>query len=121
MLNLNPSIPSILAVVLLAAGCAQTPPHPTGFYWGDYSRGRYAYEKAPNAQTLEAHRRTLEAIITRAEQGTVKVPPGVYAELGKLYLDQGDKTTALQWFRREVEQFPESAILMQALIEEASS
>lgn len=103
----------------LLAGCATTPVQPTGFYWGTYSRTLYAYEKSPGAETLEAHRKSLEAIIAKADTGTVKVPPGVYAELGKIYFDRGDNAEAIKWFQQEASTFPESAVLMKTLIEKA--
>lgn len=104
----------------LLTGCVVAPPHPTGFYWGNYSRTLYEYLEAPSASTLEAHRNTLLDIIATADQGKGhKVPPGVYAELGKLELDRGNKAEAVKWFQQEATHFPESALLMKTLIGKA--
>lgn len=108
-----------LSLVLLT-GCVTAPPHPTGFYWGNYSRTLYEYQKAPGPNTLEAHRKSLMNIIARADSGRSKVPPGIYAELGKLHLDRGEKAEAVKWFQQEAGHFPESAVLMKTLIEKAS-
>lgn len=111
----------LIALSLCASfmsGCA-TQPHPTGFYWGNYSRTLYEYQRSPGPATLEAHQNTLEDIIAKADSGQFKVPPGVYAELGKIYLDKGDKSTATKWFQQEANSFPESTLLMKTLIEKA--
>ena len=112
-----------LAVVCLAstlmAGCALQPPQPTGFYWGNYSRTLYEYEKNPGTTSREAHQNTLKEIISSADAGNGKVPPGVYAELGNLYLDQGDKAQAVKYFELEAAHYPESAVLMKNLINKA--
>lgn|SRR5690606_32917389 len=111
----------LIALSLCAAfmsGCA-IQPHPTGFYWGNYSRTLYEYQKSPSPSTLEAHQNSLEDIIAKADGSRLKVPPGVYAELGKIYLDKGDSTTAVKWFQQEATSFPESAQLMKTLIEKA--
>ncbi|NPU90519.1 MAG: DUF4810 domain-containing protein [Gammaproteobacteria bacterium] len=107
-----------LSAVLLT-GCVVAPPHATGFYWGNYSRTLYEYQKTPSPSTLEAHRNSLQDIIARADSGQSKVPPGIYAELGKLHLDKGEKAEAVKWFQQEVAHYPESGVLMKTLIEKA--
>lgn len=118
---MNKLLLSLSLGAALLTGCVQMPPHPTGFYWGNYSRSLYEYKQAPGASTLEAHRNTLLDIIARvdASKGQHKVPPGIYAELGKLELDRGDKASAVKWFQQEAAHFPESAALMKTLIEKA--
>ena len=118
---MNKAFVAISLAACLLAGCAMAPPQPTGFYWGNYSRTLYAYDKDPNPGTLNAHRQSLLDIIDQASRsnGKLKVPPGVYAELGKLDLDQGKKDDAVKWFKKEQQVYPESAVLMKTLIDKA--
>ena len=104
----------------LLGGCIVTPPPPTGFYWDNYSKTLYDYKKTPNEETLLAYQNALEQLIEKAQKDpTRKVPPGVYAELGQIYLDKGAKDEAVKWFQQEAEHFPESEVLVKTLIETA--
>lgn len=111
-----------LASTLSLTGCVIAPPHPTGFYWGSYPHTAYAMKKNPGAETRQAHREQLEEIIDFANRsnGRHKVPPGIYAELGMLFKDDGDKAKAIQSFELEAKSYPESAVLMTTLIKKSS-
>jgi hypothetical protein len=95
---------------LALGGCASK-----GMYdWGGYDAVLYNSYQDPtkvgsNIQKLEAH-------IQKLEQGKQKVPPGLYADLGTMQLQAGDKEKAQANFRKERELWPESAGLMDALI-----
>lgn len=98
----------------LAAGCAS----PSLYDWGNYDSLLYQSYKSPAAAAdLKA---SLEARIAAADQagesGLRRVPPGIYAELGTLYLQEGDAEKALALYRREREAWPESRGLMDAMI-----
>ena len=43
-------------------------------------------------------------------------PPGLYAELGTLYLEAGDTQTAIDYYQKEQDAWPESQHLMTSLI-----
>lgn len=118
---MNKLLISLSLSTTLLTGCVMAPPHPTGFYWGNYSQSLYEYKKSPSPTSLETHRNTLLDIIATADnsKGQYKVPPGIYAELGKIELDRGDKASAVKWFQQEAGHFPESASLMKTLIEKA--
>ncbi len=95
---------------LLLAGCA------TRLYqWGDYEDSLYAAYKDP--AKLEALRQKLEAHIQAMEKGSQKVAPGLYAEVGTLYLQAGQRKAALAWYQRERAAWPESAVLMTSMIQ----
>ena len=100
----------MMALACALGGCASK-----GLYdWGGYDAMLYDSYKDPakvgaNMQKLEAH-------IRKLEQGKQKVPPGLYADLGTLQLQAGDKEKARGNFRKERELWPESAGLMDALI-----
>ena len=50
------------------------------------------------------------------EQSQQKIAPGLYAELGTLYLQAGDSTKAVAMYAKEREAWPESRYLMDSLI-----
>ncbi len=100
---------SLFVSVTLLASC--TTPSPSGFYWGRYPQTLYAYKKKPSPTTRMQHQNELMRLIDYANSHNTRVPPGVYAELGKLYLDQGDEVIAFNYFQKEQQLYPESAVL----------
>ncbi len=69
---------AVLAL-LCTAGCV---PRPSMYYWGNYSETLYRAKKTPGDDTLLAHRQSLENIVEQSKTLNLRVPPGVYAELG---------------------------------------
>jgi hypothetical protein len=103
-------IPLTLCVLALG-GCATT----KGLYeWGGYDAVLYDSYKDPS--TVAANMHKLELHIQKLEQARQKVPPGLYADLGTLYLQAGDRQKAVANFTKERNAWPESAGLMDALI-----
>jgi hypothetical protein len=101
----------LAACALVLSGCATN----KGLYdWGGYDAMLYGSYKDPT--TVAANMQKLEAHIHGLELGKQKVPPGLYADLGTLELQAGDKEKAQANFRKEREVWPESASLMDALI-----
>lgn len=103
----------ILLCITATLGC--TTPSASGFYWGKYPQTLYALKKNPSPATRLRHQQELLRLIDYAHQRNTRIPPGVYAELGKQYLDQGDETTAFAYFEKEQQLYPESAVLMQQI------
>jgi hypothetical protein len=99
---------AISAIAFLTA-CAPA----SRFEWGNYEMALYAYAKNPAAR--ETYRRALIAAI---EQGrsTDRIAPGLLAELGYLYLEDGDRSQAVRYFEEEMRLFPESAPLLTRVI-----
>lgn len=101
----------IIAALLGLTGCATN----NGLYeWGGYDNLLYQSYKEPagaqqNMQALAAH-------IGALEKGGKRVAPGLHADLGTMLLQAGDKAGALSNFRRERELWPESAVVMDAMI-----
>ena len=93
------------------AGCAVQQPM---YSWGSYDQLLYASYKDPS--TANELRVELETQIAAAEQRKQKVPPGLYAELGTLYLQGGDTSTAVEYYKKERNAWPESRGMMDALI-----
>jgi len=102
----------IAVSALFLLGCA-TPEKM--YYWGDYSNTLYQSKKHPSEQTGLSHQQALEGIVAESEKRNLRIPPGVYAELGYIYLRQNKKDLAIQNFKMEKQLYPESAVLMERL------
>lgn len=104
-----------LAMLFLCAmvlsGCAT---NARQYKWGDYENQLYSGYKDPSK--MEAMMIGLEAQINTLEQNKGKVPPGLYAELGTLYLQAGAQDKAITMYGRERDTWPESKGLMDAMI-----
>ena len=108
---MKPIFAWLLAAALLS-GCATTTPQ---YQWGEYEGLLYATYKSPaRAEELTVG---LTELIARLEQNNQKVAPGLYAELGTLYLQAGAADKALSMYRKEHDAWPESRGLMSALIQ----
>lgn len=102
---------TILPIVALLAGCAA----PSLYQWGGYDRALYAGYKDPNQ--METLRLQLETHIAAMEKAKQKVAPGLYAELGTLYLQAGSSDKAIGLYSQERNAWPESKGLMTAMIQ----
>jgi hypothetical protein len=85
------------------------------YYWGDYSKTLYMSKKNPSEQSNLDHQQALENIIEESGKSNLRVPPGVYAELGYIYFRQNKKDLAIQNFKMEKQLYPESALFMDRL------
>jgi len=110
--NLLPILFLTVLTGLFFTGCA---PKPTMYYWGNYSKTLYYSKKTPGDETLLAHKQTLENIIEQSKSYNLRVPPGVFAELGYIYFRQNNDKLASQYFKMEEDLYPESKILMARL------
>jgi hypothetical protein len=99
---------AMLAVTL--SGCATK-----GMYdWGGYDMALYkSYKEADKTPELI---KTLEETIAETQENGHKVAPGLYAELGTLYLQAGSSEKAIAMYTRERDAWPESKGLMTVLI-----
>jgi len=101
----------ILIVVALAlTGCATQ----QRYQWGGYDELLYQGYKDPNK--MEAMRASLETHISAMEKANQKVAPGLYAELGTLYLQKGDSARAVALYSKERDMWPESNGIMTVVI-----
>ena len=109
-------IVTIIALSLLTlAGCSNI--SEAGYYWGRYAVTLYAYQKSPSPETLAQHEKELRDIIEYSNENQLKVPPGIYAELGYIEQNRGEAATALSFYQQEMNTYPES----QAFLERLSS
>lgn len=103
---------AVLGLGLALGGCATKN---SGMYdWGGYDAMLYGAYKDPT--TVGANMQKLQLHIDKLEKSKQKVPPGMYADLGMLELQAGNKEKAQANFRKERDLWPESAGLMNALI-----
>jgi hypothetical protein len=101
----------ILPFAVALTGCAA----PSLYQWGGYDQALYSAYKDP-AQ-METMRVKLETHIAAMAQSKQKVAPGLYAELGTLYLQAGLSDKALTLYAQERAAWPESKGLMTAMIQ----
>lgn len=100
---------ALILPLLLLAGCAR----PALYSWGDYPLAlEQRYEKSNPAGVEKLLREQLP------EFGTDRpVPPGLFADYGFLLYRRGELAGAAIFFEKERSTFPESAFLMNSLIE----
>ena len=111
MKNLSLKITLVALFGIFLTGCATN----TSLYqWGGYDAMLYQSYKNPE-KTVE-FRKGLELHIDKLEQSKQKAAPGLYAELGTLYLQEGDSVKAVAMYTKERDAWPESKGLMDSLI-----
>lgn len=105
----------LLFVVVFLISCA-----PKRMYnWENYSETLYAYKKDASDESLLKHMKELEKIIEVSKQNNMRIPPGVYGELGYYYLRSNRTKESIEYFNLEKQSYPESGILMERLIQKA--
>ena len=104
-----------LLAVLICSGCAA---NKQMYYWGEYSDTLYDAKKTPGKKTLAEHQSMLENVVEESQKRNLRIPPGVYAELGYLYALQNKPTEAVSLFQKEKQIYPESTILMDRMIQQ---
>lgn len=110
------SILLISTVVLsFSFGCANQKPM---YYWGDYSGSLYKVHKDPNEKNVAEHQVQLEMIIKQSQERNLRVPPGVYGELGYIYALRNNSKEAVKLFEMEKQTYPESTIFMENMIQQ---
>lgn len=97
---------------LLLTGCANRL-----YQWGDFdSYDSKLYQLYKNSEKEFEVRQGLALHISKMEASKQKVAPGLYAELGTLHLQAGDADKAVELYIKERDAWPESRVLMDALI-----
>lgn len=105
----------LVALAFFIGGCTH---QPTALYeYGDYSESYYADKKNMSEEsTLKLQMSMEQAIQMRGESISGRVPPGIYANLGYMYLKSGNPNKAIANFQKEKSTYPESAHFMDRLI-----
>jgi hypothetical protein len=99
------------ALIALALTGCQTP---SNYYWGGYENMLYQGYKDPGK--MADMKLGLESYVKAMDDAKQKVAPGLFAELGTLYLDSGEADKAVIMYARERDAWPESKYLMDTLI-----
>lgn len=98
-----------LLTVLLSACVADS-----GYYWGNYSELAYQYKNKPTEQNRARYKAALIGVLDYSASKNHRVPPGIYAELAFLELQDKNRAQAASYLRQEQEIYPESMALTQA-------
>jgi len=108
-----------ISVLIMFTGCAATNISASNLYWGNYSKTLYELKKNPGADTKAAHIQELHSIIEKSNELKLRVPPGLYAELGMYLLNQGKKNQATKYFNLELKTYPESKAMVQQILKKS--
>ena len=94
------------AATMLLSGCADNSPRQLYYWDGAYTGSVYEYltEEGDASAQIAA----LEESLQKAHQRAAKVPPGLHAHLGLLYLSQGNGAKFKVYVEKEAELYPES-------------
>nr|WP_174507411.1 DUF4810 domain-containing protein [Acinetobacter sp. Marseille-Q1620] len=96
-------------------GCASAPK--SLYSWGSYPQQTYLMYNAPEKASPGQQIIKLEAEIEKAKAKNLAVPPGLYAHLGLLFLQQNNAQKAAEYFQLERQVYPESTVLMDRLLQ----
>lgn len=112
-------MPLVFLALVFFSGCATV--SQSSLYWGSYSQTLYAVKKEPGDASNAAHERELQSIVEKSKEMNLKVPPGIYAELGVYARERGDFKTAQSYFGLEQDTYPEGATLMKRALQDKSN
>ena len=99
----------IMFIAFGVLGCGTT----TKYHWGHYEDSLYRYYKNP--AEVEELAEALAEIIEKGERDG-RVPPGIYADYGYLFLLTGNTGEAIIYFEKEKNTWPECSMLMDKMI-----
>ena len=104
-----------IAVAFIFVGCGAKPQ--ALYHYGDYSESYYANKKNMSEEsTLKLQKSIEQAIEKASESKSGRVPPGMYANLGYMYLKSGNPKGAITNFEKEKSIYLESAHFMNRMI-----
>ena len=114
------SLLTVAAAAVIMSGCAEKPKPLYSF--GTYSESYYAYKKDMSDESALALQKAIEEAIAKAgDSSSGRVPPGMYANLGYLYLKAGKSKEAIASFEKEKRTYPESAHFMDRIIKKVET
>jgi len=107
----------LLIFSFLISGCADQP-KPLYIY-GNYSQSYYTYKNKPSIKSKQSLEKSIKYAINHSNKSSSKrVAPGMYANLGYIYLKSGNRSKAIENFEKEKLIYPESTFLMDKMIKE---
>lgn len=106
-----------IIVLLLLSGCATTNQvSQANLYWGNYSHTLYELKKSPTSETRAKHIAELNDIILKSQELNLRVPPGIYAELGLYSIEDGNQSKADKYFNLELSTYPEAKAMINQIL-----
>ena len=109
------SLGILIILSFIISGCSSKP-KPL-YTYGNYSESYYASKKDVSADTALKLQKSIEFAIENAgESRSGRVAPGMYANLGYIYLKGGKTDKAIESFKKEKSIYPESAHFMDRMI-----
>lgn len=102
------------ATFLSLAGCVSAPK--TLYQWGSFQEQTYLMYSAPGKVQPQDQILKLESEIEKAKGSGAAVPPGLYAHLGLLLMNEGNLVRAGEYLELERQTYPESQVLMNRLL-----
>lgn len=107
---------TLLIFTVILSGCKTTPPM---YMYENYSESFYTLKKESGHESDAQWQSSLESIIIKSNAKAVRVPPGIYANLGYIQLKANNYPKAIEFFEQEKSIYPESIIFMENLIQKA--
>jgi hypothetical protein len=101
---------TLAAVSLIMTGCATT----SMYDWGNYEDSLFDYYHQP-----ENKEKVITALVEHVEdvhRKGEKVAPGLFAEAGTFFLLEGNSARAIEFYKLEAAEWPESEPMMSKLI-----
>jgi hypothetical protein len=87
------------------------------YNYGDYSASYYKHKKQATPETRQALMVSMEKAINDVNKSkSGRVSPGMFANLGYMYLENGANQKAISLFEKEKETYPESTHFMERII-----
>ncbi|MBL4942582.1 MAG: DUF4810 domain-containing protein [Colwellia sp.] len=108
----------VIVITVFLAGCQTTKPM---YEYEDYAESFYSLKKEGGDEAAKQWQTSLESIIEKSKVKAVRVPPGVYANLGYIHLKANNSAGAISFFEQEKQIYPEAAKFMDNLIQKAKA
>ncbi|MGB1237371.1 MAG: DUF4810 domain-containing protein [Pseudomonadales bacterium] len=103
---------------LFLTGCAGNKPL---YHWGSYQQLVLDSYTAPGKADAATQIEKLTTDIQQARDSGQNIAPGVHAQLGLMYAEQGQAASSLASFEQEKRLFPESTQFINGLINRANT
>ena len=110
------SITVITIFLFFIVACAQRP-KPL-YNYENYAQNYYEDKKNHTPESaLELQKAIEQSIANSDKSSSGRVPPGMYANLGYIYLKMGKSQEAIMSFKKEKEVYPEAIHFMDRIIQ----
>lgn len=108
----------ITGLIMITTGCTS---NSNLYYWGNYEPMIYKMYNKPGQATPQVQIERLNVDIQQAENNGKPVHPGLHAHLGMMYAAVGNISDAMASFEQEKALFPESAVLIDGMMNRATN